>query len=196
MLRFRIVLLTLALSSLQTTGLAESTTGEKGQAVRAVVAKEAAIVKRTVTDSWMTLRIKLALLEHRGMEGLDVNVRTEHRVVTLRGKVGSEAARQAAEELARAVAGEKRVLNEVVVVPRAERPVIDRRDARIVRDVRHRLRADASLRDSRIAVRSDGGIVSLTGRAASLEASVRAAEEARGVPGVQAVHNDLGLEPV
>jgi osmotically-inducible protein OsmY len=122
-----------------------------------------------------------------------VKVSTQHRVVTLRGKVDSEAARQVAEGTARGVEGERRVINNLVVVPKTERLAVDRQDAQIVQDVEGRLKTDASLKASKIAVHSDGGIVTLTGQAPSLEASVHASEDARRVPGVRAVYNNLEL---
>ncbi len=72
--------------------------------------------------------------------------------------------------------------------------MVDREDVRIVRDVKSRLRGDASVKGSNIAVRSDGGIVTLTGRASSLETSVHASEDARRVSGVRAVRTALTLD--
>ncbi len=59
-----------------------------------------------------------------------------------------------------------------------------------MRDVERRLRGDAGQK-SDIEVRSDNGIVTRTGKATSLETSVRASEVARRASGVRAVRNEL-----
>ncbi len=190
-----VVLLTLSLATPPTEGLAaKSSLAQQTQTIRATIGRDATIAWQEAADSWITLKTQLAILAIDGVSGLGVDVSTHHRVVTLRGKVDSDAARQAADGVARAVKGQKRVVDDLVVVPKAERPAVDRQDARITRAVQSRLGADANLSGSRIAARTDGGIVTLTGRAASLEASVQASEDARRAPGVRAVQNDLALD--
>ncbi len=191
----RLVLLALGLILASLLGCtAESSLARRAQAIQATAENETAAAKHNATDSWITLKTKLALLADEGLSGLDVSVGTRHRVVTLRGKVDSEDARQALERAAHGIAGHTKVIDDLVVVPGAERPVVDWEDVRIVRDVKQSLQADASLEGGKIAVRADRGIVTLIGRASSLETSVQAFEDARRVPGVRAVHNDLSLE--
>jgi hyperosmotically inducible periplasmic protein len=190
----RVVLLALSVILLPGVGSAAGgSLSERAQSIRAAAERETAIAKQEAADSWITLKTKLALLASEGVNGLDVKVSTQHRVVILRGKVDSESAREAAEQTARRVKGQHRVINELVVVPKAARLSVDRQDAQIVQDVENRPQSDPGLHDSKIAVRADDGIVTLTGRAPSLEASVQASENARRVPGVRAVHNDLAL---
>ena len=114
-------------------------------------------------------------------------------MITLRGKVDSVAEQQAAEEIARTIEGARDVSNQLTVVPQAERKAVDREDQQIVKDVKRGIKKDAHLKHARIHVRSDEGIVTLTGKAPSLETSVRASEVARRVSGVRAVRNELAL---
>ncbi len=186
-------LLALCLVTVPAEAATEGALSGTARAMRAATSRARTLVVHEAADFWITLKTRLALLADEGVKGLDVSIDTRHRVITLRGKVDSEAARQAADRAARAVEGQRRVIDEMIVVPELERPAVDQQDAHIVRDVKSRLRADASLKDSRIAVRSDGGIVTLTGRTSSLETSVYASEDARRVSGVRAVYNDLSL---
>ena len=148
---------------------------------------------REVTDSWLTLQTKLALLADERVSSGDVHVKTQRGVITLRGKVDSEAEQLAAGEIAGTIEGAREVSNQLTVVPQGERKAVDRQDHQIVRDVKDEIKSDARLKHARIHVRADGGIVTLTGRAPSLETSVRASETARRVPGVRAVRNELTL---
>jgi osmotically-inducible protein OsmY len=52
--------------------------------------------KGEVTDSWLTLKTKLALLADERVSSNDVSVKTVKGVITLHGKVASAAEQQAA----------------------------------------------------------------------------------------------------
>jgi len=146
------------------------------------------------SDSWITLKTKLSLFADERVSSLDVHVTTHQRVVVMTGKVGSEEARQAAEEDAAKIEGAKKVENHLVVVSDAERKTVDRKDDRIVKDIEGRLKKDTSLKGADIDVHADNGIVTLTGKAPSLTTSVHASELAYRVSGVRAVHNELSVE--
>ncbi|HEX7630221.1 MAG TPA: BON domain-containing protein [Candidatus Methylomirabilis sp.] len=146
---------------------------------------------REVTDSWLTLQTKLALLADERVSSADVHVTTQRGVIALRGKVDSEAQQQAAGEIARTIEGARDVSNQLTVVPQPQRKAADRQDHQIVKDVNQEIKNDGRLKHARIHVRSNEGIVTLTGKAPSLETSVRASETTRRVPGVRAVRNEL-----
>jgi len=157
------------------------------------VKQAGATATREVTDSWLTLQTKLALFADERVSSGDVRVTTQRGVITLRGKVDSVAEQQAAEEIARTVEGAQDVSDQLAVVPQAERKAVARQDHQIVKDVKQGIKHDTSLKKAHIHVRAEDGIVTLTGKAPSLETSVRASEVARGVPGVRAVRNELAL---
>ncbi len=148
-----------------------------------------------LNDAWITLKTKLALLADERVSSREVSVTTRQGMITLRGKVGSEEARQAAEEVALKIQGAQWVLNQLVVAPRAARESVDRKDDQIMRDIGRRIKGDPRLKQADIEIRSDNGIVTLTGKAPSLPTSVRASEVASQVPGVRAVRNELSLGP-
>src|SRR5574341_845605 len=108
-----------------------------------------------LSDSWITLKTKLALLADERVSSREVSVTTRRGVITLRGKVGSEEARQAAEEVALKINGAQKVHNQLVVVPQAARGAVDRNDDQIVRDIEKRIKGDPRLRQADIDIRAD-----------------------------------------
>ena len=166
----------------------------KGESATEAVKETAKTATWELSDPWITLKTKLALLADERVSSREVSVTTRQGVITLHGTVGSEEARQAAEEVALKIKGAQKVHNQLVVVPQAAREAVDRKDDQIVRDVETRIKGDPRLKQADIEVRSDNGIVTLTGKAPSLPTSVRASEVASQVPGVRAVRNELSLE--
>jgi hyperosmotically inducible protein len=149
--------------------------------------------KGEVTDSWLTLKTKLALLGDERVSGADIHVTTQEGVIKLRGKVASEAEQEAAGEIAGTIEEAQEVDNQLTVVSTAQRQRVDRQDGQILTDVKRAFMKDASLKKANIEVGAEKGIVTLTGKAPSLTTSVHASETARRVSGVRAVRNELAL---
>ncbi len=189
-----VAVLVLSLGMLAAPGLAAQGTASGKMASAERTVKDAGnTAKGEVTDSWLTLKTKLALLGDEQVSSNDVSVKTAKGVITLRGKVASAAEQKAAEEIALKIEGQKKVVNQLTVVPTAQRKMVDRQDDQIVTDVKKAITKDASLKKADIDVRAEKGIVTLTGKAPSLATSVRASEVARRVSGVRAVRNELAL---
>ena len=145
--------------------------------------------KTAVSDSWITSKTKIALYSDERVKGTQVSVDTKNGVVHLRGKVDSNEAKTAAAEVAKGIEGAKSVKNDLQVVAPTARKAVDASDKDIAKTVETRLHKDTNLK--KVDVRSDGGVVTLTGEVASLTTSARASEMARGVAGVKAVKNEL-----
>jgi hyperosmotically inducible protein len=111
--------------------------------------------------------------------------------VHLRGKVDSNEAKQAAAEVAKGVEHAKSVKNDLQVVPPAARKAVDATDKDIDKVVESRLAQDAQLK--KVDVRTDGGVVTLTGEVPSITAAAKASEMARKVHGVKSVKNELAV---
>jgi osmotically-inducible protein OsmY len=62
-----------------------------------------------ITDSWITTKVKSTFVWSSGVSSGDISVTTDDGVVALSGKVGSEAERELAIELAKQLRGVKRV---------------------------------------------------------------------------------------
>jgi hyperosmotically inducible protein len=168
------------------TYVASQTTADKVEQKTKASAQDA---KTGITDSWLTAKTKVALYADERVKGGQVSVETVNGTVTLRGKVDSDDAKAAAVSVAQAVDGVKSVRNDLQVVPPGDRKAVDTSDKDITRQVEVRLSRDVQLR--KVDVRTDGGAVILTGAVPSIGASARASEQAREVPGVRMVKNEL-----
>ena len=122
--------------------------------------------------------------------GRRLTVDTAQGVVTLRGKVDSDADKLAATAIALSIDGVKDVRSDLTVVPPDQRAQVEATDEKISRLLKDQLRQDPQLQGERIDARVDVGVVTLTGEVNSA-ASVRVSELANGVPGVRSVKNEL-----
>ena len=145
--------------------------------------------KTMVTDSWVTSKTKISLFADERVKGTQVSVDTAKGVVHLRGKVDSAEAKSAAGDIAKGIEGVKSVKNDLQVVAPTARKAVDASDSDIAKAVGTRLSKDTQLK--KVDVRTDAGVVTLTGQVATISASAKASEMARGVPGVRSVKNEL-----
>ena len=149
--------------------------------------------KTGISDSWVTAKTKIALFADERVKGRQVSVETVNGTVTLRGKVDSDEAKAAAASITEGIEHVKSVRNDLQVVPPGDRNMIDASDKDITREVEASLSKDARLK--KVAVRTDSGIVILTGEVPSIANSARASEIVRGIPGVRSVKNELTYAP-
>lgn len=157
----------------------------------------------------LTAGIKADLITELGAG--DVNVDSSGGVVTLRGTVPYDDFRQEAEHLARRH-GAHRVINELKIDPNAPArpaPVTDgfagvttpegapevERLRSLEEQVREALEADPRVNAYLVIVRVEEGVVYLTGRQDTVQASDAATEIVAHIPGVLGVSNDLEIMP-
>jgi hyperosmotically inducible protein len=146
--------------------------------------------KTAVSDSWITSKTKIALFADERVKGTQISVDTmKGGVVHLRGKVDSADAKAAAGDIAKGIEGAQSVKNDLQVVAPANRKMVDAKDGDIDKAVKARLSKDAQVKS--VDVRTDAGVVTLTGEVPSIVASAKASEMARNVPGVKSVKNEL-----
>jgi len=149
-------------------------------------------VKGGVSDSWITSKTKIALFADSRVPGASVHVETQKGMVYLRGKVESDEAKKAAEDVARGVDGVQGVKNELQVVPASAKKTVEAKDEDITKQVKERFKADPKLKS--LDVRTDNGVVTLQGKLPNINDSARASQMAREVPGVRSVRNDTTYE--
>jgi hyperosmotically inducible periplasmic protein len=176
--------------------------------------------EKPISDAWLTAKTKLALMADEDVSGTSINVDTSNGVVTLKGKVESEAEKAKAVEIARKIEGVKQVQDQLAVAPRgdekqtAQRPgqtgpsgaaAPAKRDAaQIAQQVRQQIRqtwTSGQLREdgdslkgpdgTAIEVDVNDGIVTLEGKVRDVQDIVKVAEAARRVPGVRAVKTNI-----
>ena len=163
--------------------------GEKMNKAEDKVKGTAHDMKEATGDSWITSKTKIALFADDRVKGRDVSVETTNGEVYLRGKVDSEEAKTAAAEVTRGIEGVKNVKNDLQVVPASARKAVTADDKAITKSVEARLSKDPDLK--KIDVRTDAGVVMLSGQVANISAAARASEMAHKVDGVKAVKNEL-----
>lgn len=143
-----------------------------------------------LSDAMTTAKAKIALFADGRVKGTEVSVETKSGLVLLRGKVDSDDARLAAGEIAKSVDGATSVKNELQVVPRVSREAVEEKDEAIDAHVRRRLKG---LKGAAITVKTNAGVVSLSGTVGDLTTSAKASWKAWSVKGVKSVKNDLTI---
>jgi hyperosmotically inducible protein len=150
--------------------------------------------KTPINDTWLTSKTKIALAADSRVKGRQIEVETTQGVVTLRGKVDSDAAKQAAHDIAKGLDGVKTVKNELQVVAPAKREMVEEKDDAITARVKEHFAKDAHLKTADIAVQTNAGVVSLTGEVRDIMTSANASWTAWFVSGVKSVKNDLTVK--
>jgi osmotically-inducible protein OsmY len=143
-------------------------------------------------DSWITTKVKMALLVAEDVSASAVRVDTIDGKVTLHGTVSSAGEKARAESAAQGVAGVHEVRNLLQVVEKSRQESVAVADEALSAEIEKRLDADPALRDSKIAVKSaNRGVVLLEGDARTLSAHLHALQVARAVPGVKRVASEI-----
>jgi osmotically-inducible protein OsmY len=70
-----------------------------------------------ITDAWITTKVSWFFVGEDLLDGSDINVDTSNNVVTLKGRVPSEAARTRAKVLAERTEGVRQVVDQLVIAP-------------------------------------------------------------------------------
>ncbi len=143
-----------------------------------------------VSDAWITTKAKIALLTTDGAGRLDVKVETDRGVVTIHGKVETEAVKDKATRLVREIDGVKSVRNLVEVVPESRAKAVKASDKEIRECVEAGLKAHKTLDDVNVDS-VDNGLVFLGGKARSLDLQLVAIETAYNCPGTRRVASKI-----
>jgi len=159
-------------------------------ATAADMAKEKALIN----DSWLTAKTKIALAADARVKGRQIDVETTKGVVMLRGKVDSDVAKHAAEDIAKKLDGVKSVKNDLEVVAPSTREAVEDKDEAITARVQTQIAKDSHLKKADIAVQTNAGVVSLTGEVPDITTSANASWTAWRVKGVKSVKNDLAVK--
>jgi len=143
-------------------------------------------------DSWITTKVKMALLMAEDVSATAVRVDTTDGKVTLHGTISSADEKARAERAAKSVKGVQEVRNLLQVVDKPRQEAAAVADEALSKTIEKRLEADPALRDSKIKVKSvNRGVVLLGGKAQTLSAHLEALEVARATPGVKRVASEI-----
>lgn len=141
--------------------------------------------KKPVTS--LNLAIKLALMADPQLFPLDIEVEMEKGKATLTGSVPTEDEKARAGEIAGKIEGVDSVANKLSVTPTLRDKLAKKQDESIAHVVRDRLSRSETLKAVGFDVKSENGIVYLSGKTRFQVIALEAAEAARQVPGVRAV---------
>ncbi|HLZ33652.1 MAG TPA: BON domain-containing protein [Nitrospira sp.] len=159
-----------------------------------VTAADKATEKTPINDTWLTAKTKIALAADGRVKGRQIDVKTKQGVVMLRGKVDSDAAKDAAGDITKLLDGVKSVKNDLEVVAPSKREAVEEKDEAITARAKEHFAKDAHLKKADIAVQTNAGVVSLTGEVKDITTSAHASWTAWFVSGVKSVKNDLTVK--
>ena len=147
-----------------------------------------------IPDAWLTAKTKLALAADERLKSRLLKVETQNGIVTLSGSVYSDDGRRTAVDIVKTVEGIKSVKNSLQVIASSRQEATEEADHTIAEKVSAALKQDSKLKRIEITVRTEAGIVTLTGTAPDLTASAQAAWTAWKIKGVRAVKNEVSVK--
>ncbi|HEX4968455.1 MAG TPA: BON domain-containing protein [Nitrospiraceae bacterium] len=172
---------------------AETSKGEESKTKKDVEVEGAEKEKEGTgkgTVSSLILTVKLALMEDPLLFPYEIEVDAGSDEVTLAGKVSTETEKATAGKIASTVPTVKSVLNKLEVVKDLPDVITHKQDDIITRYVKERFAQSATVSAANFEVKTEQGIVSLSGTVRFQVIILEAAEAARQVPGVKAVKTD------
>jgi hyperosmotically inducible periplasmic protein len=140
--------------------------------------------------SSLILTVKLALMEDPRLFPFEIEVEAGSDEVTLVGKVSSEAEKSAAGKIASTVPTVKSVSNKLEVVKELSDIIAHRQDDSITRLVKERFAKSATVASANFDVKTEQGVVALSGTVRFQVIVFEAVEAVRQVPGVRGVKTD------
>ena len=150
------------------------------------------------SDTWISMKVKSALLYHRNVSGTKTEVSVADGVVTLKGEAASQAQKDLTTEYAKDVEGVKDVKNEMTVAKTPKKPEetvgekID--DASITAQVKMALLSHRSTSAISTKVETKDGIVMLSGKAKNTAEKDLVTKLVSDIEGVKSVANNMSVE--
>jgi len=155
-------------------------------------------VGAAISDTVITGEVKTKIAADTRLQGSDVHVQTDNGVVTLTGSANSGSAKDAAEELARNVSGVHSVNNELAApnatsevgatVKHAAHATAEAvTDTTITTKLKTKFDTDSQTKGSHVDVKTDNGVVMLTGTVVSNAQKAHLVRVARATSGVKQI---------
>jgi hyperosmotically inducible periplasmic protein len=142
--------------------------------------------KKPVTS--LNLTIKLALMADPSLFPFELDVEMNGQKAVLTGTVWSEDEKAKAADIAHTVEGVESVINNLSVSPALRTAWTKKQDDALAHLVRERLNKSETLKAVGFDVKSDNGVIVLSGKTRFQVIALEAAEAAQHVPGVRAVN--------
>jgi hyperosmotically inducible protein len=150
------------------------------------------------SDTWISMKVKGALLFHRNVSATQTDVSVKDGVVTLRGEAVSDAQKELTTEYAKDVDGVKDVKNEMTVVkaPKNSGETMGKKidDASITAQVKMALLSHRSTSALNTTVTTTEGVVTLGGKAKNAAEKDLVTKLVTDINGVKSVVNNMSVE--
>jgi osmotically-inducible protein OsmY len=150
------------------------------------------------SDTWISMKVKSALLYRRNVSGTKTEVYVKDGIVTLKGEAASQAQKDLTAEYAKDIVGVKEVINEMTVAKIPAKPdqtvgeKID--DASITAQVKATLLSHRSTGVLRTKVETNDGVVTLGGQARNAAEKDLVTKLVTDINGVKSVVNNMTIE--
>ena len=144
----------------------------------------------TKTVASVQVTVKLALVAEPRLFPYPIEVTTDGQAVVLHGKVPSDAEASLAVTTAKAVPGVTGVTNKLEVSKDIKQVLSHKQDETITAYLKERFDRSTTLKTAGFSIKTEDGVVQLSGKTRFQVIALEAAETARQVPGVRAVRAD------
>jgi len=144
--------------------------------------------KKPIRSSMVTA--KLALMADPRLFPYEIEVDAKDKDLVLLGKVSQESDRKAATDIVRCLDGVHAVENRLKVESDATHSLVSERDKVLTQLVKERFEKSKTLQSVKFDVKTEDGVVTLSGSTRFQIIVLEAAQAARQVPGVRAVNTD------
>ena len=150
------------------------------------------------SDTWISMKVKAALLYRRNVSGTKTEVYVQDGIVTLKGVAANQAQKDLTTEYAKDIDGVKSVQNEIVVSKSLETPgetmgeKID--DASITAQVKGSLLTHHSTSVLNTKVTTNDGVVTVSGQARNDAEKALVSKLVGDINGVKSVVNNMTIE--
>jgi len=150
------------------------------------------------SDTWISMKVKAALLYRRNVSGTKTEVFVKDGVVTLKGVAANQAQKDLTTEYTKDIDGVKGVENEIIVSKSLETPgettgeKID--DASITAQVKGSLLSHRSTSVLKTKVTTNDGVVTVSGQARNEAEKALVTKLVTDINGVQSVVNNMTIE--
>jgi len=148
------------------------------------------------SDGWITMKVKTALAYHKHVSATGTEVETVGGVVTLKGRVATEAQKELTTEYAEDIEGVKQVDNQQTVVGEKPHRTLGNKidDASITAQIKTSLLFHRSTHAVATKVKTRGGVVILRGEARSAAEKGLVGKLAEDTQGVKRVENQMTVK--
>jgi len=149
------------------------------------------------SDTWISMKVKSALLFHRNVSASGTEVHVKDGIVTLRGEASSMAQKELTTEYAKDIDNVKSVRNEMTIAKTPARPVetmgekID--DASITAQVKMSLTSHRSTSAMKTKVETTEGVVTVSGSAKNAAEKSLVTKLITDIYGVNSVINNMTI---